>query len=78
MAYFPNGSSAEVFDRQCDTCVLGDDQSCPIALVQLLHNYDQVGNDLARGILLSLVSDDGICATRALLEEKSKDAKQRG
>ena len=58
MAYFPNGTSGDVLDRQCADCPLGfgwnnpnqaklfdDDRQpkpCPVAFVQLTYNYDQL------------------------------------
>lgn len=83
MAYFPNGSSGEVLDSQCADCPLDagwnnpnqkrlfDDESamkpCPIALVQLTHNYTQVGNANLENAMEILIDKDGICRTRELL-----------
>ena len=65
MAYFPNGSAGECFDNQCARCKYGQ-LACPIAWVQMEHNYDAVGNEVATKILGALVSDDGKCAMFAL------------
>lgn len=62
MAYFSNSSEGEVLDAQCQDCPLGwgwndpDQQSlfeverqprpCPVALVQLTYNYDQIPDQL--------------------------------
>lgn len=61
MAYFPNGSSGMVFDAQCMRCKFGE-KPCPIAWVQVNHNYDACNNKVARQILDHLVHDDGTCA----------------
>ena len=65
MAYFSNGSEGMVFEDQCAKCKYGD-KACPIALVQLLYNYDAVkaenaGDNTASLILDSLVKNDGTC-----------------
>ena len=60
MAYFPNATAGEAFDRQCGRCRYGD-QPCPIAAVHLLYNYDAVGNETATDILQMLVWDNGEC-----------------
>lgn len=61
MAYFSNGTEGTAFDMQCSVCKYGS-KPCPIALLQVTYNYDQVGNDLARKILNDLVNDGGSCA----------------
>jgi len=61
MAYFPNGTAGMVFDHQCSICRYGQD-ACPIALVQMLYNYDACNNKVATNILNDLVSNDGTCA----------------
>ena len=60
MAYFSNGSEGMVFDEQCSRCKYGQ-EPCPIALVQMEHNYDACNNPTARKILDTLVKDDGTC-----------------
>lgn len=60
MAYFSNGSEGEVFDHQCGRCKFGD-KPCPVAAMQLLWNYDQVGNRLAEQIMDNFVKKDGTC-----------------
>lgn len=60
MAYFPNGSAGECFDRQCFKCIL-DGEPCPISFVQVMFNYDACNNEVATDILNSLVDDDGTC-----------------
>lgn len=44
MVYFSNGCEGMVLDDQCQRCLLGQD-ACPVYLVQLQHNYDQVEED---------------------------------
>ena len=61
MAYFPNGTSGEVFDEQCGRCRYGEG-FCPIWGVQNVYNYDACNNEVARKILYDLVKDDGTCA----------------
>ena len=61
MAYFPNGTSGEVFAEQCGRCRYGE-EACPVYLVQYDFNYDACNNKTARAILDALVKDDGTCA----------------
>lgn len=61
MAYFSNSSEGSLFDEQCTKCKYGQ-ECCPIALVQMNHNYSACNNKEARTILDTLVSDDGTCA----------------
>ena len=60
MAYFSNSTEGAVFDEQCSCCRFGQ-EPCPIALVQILYNYDACNNKVARAILDDLVKDDGTC-----------------
>lgn len=73
MAYFPNGSSGEIFDNQCAECPLGQGP-CPIAAVQLLYNYDQLGDrqEKLQAAMTILVDDNGICQTRKQIIEAIK------
>ena len=89
MAYFPNGSSGEVLDAQCANCPLGagwNDPSqqqlfederpmrpCPVALVQLMYNYDQIGVEKLRNAMTILINDSGICQVRQQLAEIRKE-----
>ena len=45
MAYFSNGTEGIVLDAQCSVCPVGrnPDLPCPVLLVQLAYNYEQVG-----------------------------------
>ena len=66
MAYFSNGSEGACFDAQCAKCKFGQ-SNCPIALIQLTYNYDQIDNDVegdtvATKIMNELVKQDGTCA----------------
>lgn len=65
MAYFSNGSEGTVFEDQCAKCKYGE-RACPIALVQVLYNYDAVkaenaGDKTATLILDALVQNNGTC-----------------
>lgn len=92
MAYFPNGSSGDVFDAQCADCPLGygwndprqmslfdaerAPKPCPVALVQLTYNYDQLdaNNKQLREAMTMLVDDTGECKVRKLLAECRAEA----
>lgn len=71
MAYFSNGSEGFVFDAQCDKCKYGN-KPCPIALVQMNHNYEAVNNKVATDILNTLVKNDGTCTMYETFEEDFK------
>ena len=65
MAYFSNGSEGECFDEQCGRCKYGQ-LPCPIALIQMTYNYDQItsknkGDNTAFQIMDELVKGDGTC-----------------
>lgn len=78
MAYFPNSTAADMsgFTHQCSTCPLEDDvadaKGCPIALAQMLFNYDQIGDTdahgTARAILGLLVDDEKGCMVRPQID----------
>ena len=70
MAYFPNGCAGEILDNQCADCPLGDGP-CPVALVQMTFNYDQVadGQEKLREAMSYLVDDKGICEVRKQILE---------
>lgn len=63
MAYFSNGSEGMVFDEECASCKYGT-LSCPIALVQIMYNYDACNNKTATNILNTLVSNNGECSMK--------------
>lgn len=60
MAYFPNGTSAEIFDNQCGECKFGE-QTCPIYYVQINYNYEACNEELPTKILNDLVTDKEGC-----------------
>lgn len=70
MAYFSNGSEGAVFDAQCARCRFGQ-SPCPIALVQMDANYDQLKDTTgtARNILNNLVHEDGSCQVFEMAKE---------
>lgn len=68
MAYFPNGSSGEVFENQCEICKYGQ-ELCPIAFVQSEYNYDACNNEVATKILNDLVKNDGTCQMFAMFKK---------
>jgi len=67
MAYFSNSTEGMAFDNECSTCKYGKDE-CPIALVQVLYNYDAANNELATKILNNLVTDDGKCSMKQIFK----------
>lgn len=70
MAYFSNSSDGEFLDIQCADCIHEDpDAGCPIALVQMMFNYDQIGNNKLRDALNMLVSKDGICKMKPFIDD---------
>jgi len=71
MAYFANGSEGASFGEQCARCKYGD-ESCPIAIVQVMYNYEACNNPTARSILDELVKNDGTCT---MFETFKKDFK---
>ncbi len=60
MAYFSNSSDGECFDNQCAECIFGE-LACPIAEMQMVYNYDAVGNKMATEIMDLFVKNDGTC-----------------
>jgi hypothetical protein len=90
MAYFPNGTAGEILDAQCADCPLGygwndpnqkrlfdvDEvaRPCPVAAVQLIYNYDQIGNDNLRKAMSILIDNSGKCQVRQQLLAAKSDA----
>lgn len=70
MAYFSNGTEGMKFDAECADCPYGE-SSCPIAFVQSFYNYDACNNTVARSILDKLVSNDGKCSMKQLIDNKN-------
>lgn len=62
MGYFSNGTEGMIYEEQyCQSCVHGDDDDgCPIMMVHLLWNYDQIDEDEKVEMLDTLIprSDD--------------------
>lgn len=73
MAYFSNSTDGDVLEMQCEDCPLGD-KPCPVKLVQLMHNYDQVGNDKLKAAMELLIDKDGICQLFPLIVVEKKEA----
>jgi len=71
MAYFSNGSEGMCFDDQCAKCKYGQ-EPCPIALVQMIYNYDACNNEVASNILNALVKNDGTCTVFELMKSDIK------
>lgn len=67
MAYFANSTEGDILDQQCADCILGR-KHCPVANVQLVHNYDQCGIPKLREAMNLLVNEQGICQLRPLLD----------
>jgi hypothetical protein len=68
MAYFPNGTSGEVFAEQCSRCRYGQG-SCPIWNIQQEFNYKACNNKVASAIMDKLVLNDGTCMVFIMAEE---------
>ena len=63
MAYFPNGTSGEIFrEHYCDRCKWDKEQQCPIWNAHLEYNYKECNND--KSILHMLIKNtpDGLYA----------------
>lgn len=63
MAYFPNGTSGEIYHEQyCSRCIHRDgpdgNTGCGVMLAHLLHNYAECNNP--DSILHLLIPRDGI------------------
>lgn len=73
MAYFPNGSAAEYLDNQCCQCILPEDAACPILLVQLSFNYEQLDSEgkpnKVAEVMNALINEKGDCQMKPLLDE---------
>ena len=73
MAYFSNGTEGIVLDNQCAVCPVGrhPDLPCPVLLVQLAYNYQQVdkGQEKLREAIDCLVDEQGTCLMKKALEK---------
>jgi hypothetical protein len=70
MAYFANATEGDQLEMQCETCPVGD-EACPIKLVQLVHNYDQCGNDQLKQAMNVLIDEEGQCQMLPLLLKRA-------
>ena len=72
MVYFSNSGEGMWLDEQCCECIHEDETAlCPIAEIQLMYNYDQVGNELAEKIMDKLISKGG-CRMKPMIEKYYK------
>ena len=60
MAYYPNSSAGGNLDAQCAQCKYGE-KPCPIALAQMMCNYDACNNKVATEVLNYIVTDETGC-----------------
>ncbi len=73
MAYFPNSTEGEILERQCEECLHDDeDILCPIYNAQASHNYGQCDNKALEGCLEILVSKEGDCQMKPLIDKIRK------
>ena len=58
------------FDATCCECIHDDpDAACPIALIQTLYNYEQIGNKLLENAINMLVNARGVCKMKPLIDK---------
>lgn len=57
-----------MLDEQCSDCRIGEMQ-CPILLVQIEYNYDQVGIPKLQECLNYLVDSSGKCRMKLLIDQ---------
>lgn len=72
MAYFSNGSEGAYLYNQCLDCIhYVEDLGCPVALVQMLYNYDQMkeGNEKLREAMNLLINENGQCLMKPVIEK---------
>lgn len=70
MAYFSNSSEGDILDIQCDQCIHEDPEAgCPIAFVQQIFNYDQIGNENLQKAITMLIDEKGICQMKPLIDK---------
>lgn len=78
MAYFSNGSEGEILDSQCAECLHADpDVGCPIFLIQMNFNYDQLskGQEKLKEAMEILIDKNGICQMKPLIFNKDRPNK---
>lgn len=70
MAYFPNGASGEILERQCENCIHGMDdcEMCPVYFVQANFNYEQSDNKKLESCLNHLIDEHGICQMKKAID----------
>lgn len=77
MAYFANGTEGDILDMQCADCPLGygwdsvesQPRPCPVALIQGLYNYEQIGIPKLKEAMTMLIDKKGVCQVRKELVE---------
>lgn len=67
MGYFPNGTSAEIFEcKFCQHCVnhsTENGEGCAVYGAHLIYNYDQhdKGQGKLKGVLDMLIDENDVC-----------------
>ncbi len=70
MAFFANGSEGVRMDEQCESCIHQDpDAGCPIMLLQINFNYDQISNPKLSQAMNMLINKKGICQMKPVIEK---------
>lgn len=67
MAYFPNGTSGQMYqEKYCDNCIHDKKNDCPILLLHLLWNYEQQEDETKRRTLEAFIpsTEDGLGAEK--------------
>lgn len=75
MAYFPNGTSGQMYQEQyCDNCIHDKNNDCPILLLHLLWNYDQQEDETKRRTLETFIpsTEDGLSAEQCTMFVEDK------
>ncbi len=63
MGYFPNGTSADIFEEEyCSKCVhnKNEHESCSVWVAHEIHNYDECNNKDSILHILIPRSEDGL------------------
>ena len=72
MAYYSNSSEGDLFDEQCSECIHADPEvMCPIALVQMEYNYDQLkeGQEKLKAVMEILVDQKKGCQMKPFIDK---------
>lgn len=70
MAYFANSSEGAVLDEQCAECIHEDPEAgCPVAFVQQIFNYDQIGNEDLEKAMNMLINKEGACQMKPFIDK---------